>query len=74
MVDPLMLQVIGAVAATALLIIAYAAGNSHCSPDRLGRGCGTLRWAAVQIRRKVPSMCASALSPALTRSLTSLPL
>ncbi len=50
-------QWLGALAAVALLVTAYAAGNAHCAPDRRGRGCGTLRWAAVQIRRKVPSMC-----------------
>ena len=44
--------------AVALMLFAYAAGNSHCATDRLGRGCGTLRWAAVQIRRKVPTLYA----------------
>jgi len=52
-------QWLGMLAAVALLVTAYAAGNAHCAPDRRGRGCGTLRWAAVQIRRKVPNMCAA---------------
>ena len=55
----LMPQWLGMLVAAALLVTAYAAGNAHCAPDRRGRGCGTLRWAAVQIRRKVPSMCAA---------------
>ena len=41
-----------------LSVVAYLAGNRHCATDQFGRGCGHLRWAAVQIKRKGIAMYA----------------
>ncbi len=35
-----------------LSVAAYFDGNRHCAIDQFGRGCGRLRWAAVQLRRR----------------------
>jgi hypothetical protein len=42
-------------------LMAYLAGNRQCETDQFGRGCGRIRWAAVQIKRKSIAMCAHLL-------------
>ena len=45
----------------ALSVAAYFDGNRHCTIDQFGRGCGRLRWAAVQLKRRSIARCADAI-------------
>ena len=46
----------------AFSLVAYLAGNRHCATDQFGKGCGRIRWAAVQIKRKGIAMCGASES------------
>ena len=41
-----------------LSVAAYFDGNRHCAIDQFGKGCGRLRWAAVQLKRRSIARCA----------------
>ena len=57
-------QAFAVVGTLSFSLVAYLAGNRQCETDQFGMGCGRIRWAAVQIKRKGIAMCAHpALEP-----------